>query len=83
MLYLFILADGDNIYMEFIMAGDYLLDAQNNFGKSTMYVESLKAIRGQQTTKKNISRDVILQEACEVASCSYERNTNWGNEVRT
>ncbi|AES65303.1 cellulose synthase-like protein D3 [Medicago truncatula] len=60
---------------------DYLLDAQNNFGKSTMYVESLKAIRGQQTTKKNTSRDVILQEACEVASCSYERNTNWGNEV--
>ncbi|KAJ1400096.1 Nucleotide-diphospho-sugar transferase [Sesbania bispinosa] len=60
---------------------DYLLDAQNNFGKSTMYIESLKAIRGQQNAKKNTSIDVILQEADVVASCSYEKNTNWGNEV--
>ena len=80
------MADRDNIFsfcLKFIMAGDYLLDALYNFGKSNMYVESLKALRGQQTNKQNISRDVILQEACEVASCSYERNTNWGNEVRT
>ncbi|XP_061369124.1 cellulose synthase-like protein G1 [Gastrolobium bilobum] len=60
---------------------DYLLDAQNYFGKSTMYIESMKAIRGQQTTKKNISRDAIIREAQVVASCNYETNTNWGTEV--
>ena len=63
------------------MTDDYLLDAQNNFGKSSMFIESLKVIRGQQTAKKNIPRDSILQEAQVVASCSYERNTNWGNEA--
>lgn len=60
---------------------DYLDDAQNYFGKSTMYIESLKAIRGQKTMKKNISRDEILREAQVLASCSYETNTEWGAEV--
>ncbi|KAK7322507.1 hypothetical protein VNO77_25889 [Canavalia gladiata] len=60
---------------------DYLLNAQNNFGKSNMYVESLKAISGHKTARKNIPLDIILQEAQAVASCSYEINTNWGNEV--
>ncbi|TKY49944.1 Cellulose synthase protein G3 [Spatholobus suberectus] len=60
----------------------YEHNAQNKFGKSTMYIESLKAIRGQQTAKKYIPRDVILQEARAVASCSYEVDTNWGNEAR-
>jgi len=48
-----------------------------------MYVESLKAICGQQTTNQNASRHVILQEASVVASCTYESNTNWGTEVRS
>nr|QKE45418.1 cellulose synthase like G [Lotus japonicus] len=61
--------------------GDYLLDAQNYFGESPLYIESLKAIRGQQTTKKNISRDESLLEAKVVASASYETNTEWGSEV--
>ncbi|KAK7277128.1 hypothetical protein RIF29_18278 [Crotalaria pallida] len=60
---------------------DYLHDAQNYFGKSTMFIESLKAIRGQQTVKNNISRDAILREAQVLASCSYENNTKWGTEV--
>ncbi|XP_020207312.1 cellulose synthase-like protein G1 [Cajanus cajan] len=60
---------------------DYLLDAEKYFGNSTAYTESLKAIRGQKTTKKNISRDEMLREAQVVASCSYETNTNWGTEV--
>ncbi|XP_020207310.1 cellulose synthase-like protein G1 [Cajanus cajan] len=59
----------------------YERNAQNKFGKSTMYIESLKAIHGQQTAKKNIPRNVILQEARAVASCSYEIDTNWGSEV--
>ncbi|KAK7322378.1 hypothetical protein VNO77_25757 [Canavalia gladiata] len=61
---------------------DYLEDAQNYFGKSTAYIESLKAIRGLKTTKNNnISRDEALREAQVVASSSYETNTNWGTEV--
>uniref|UniRef100_A0A0R0KCQ0 Cellulose synthase (UDP-forming) n=1 Tax=Glycine max TaxID=3847 RepID=A0A0R0KCQ0_SOYBN len=60
---------------------DYLQDAQKYFGKSTAYIESLKAIRGQKSSKKNISRDEMLREAQVVASCSYENNTNWGTEV--
>ena len=60
---------------------DYLKDAQKYFGKSTAYIESLKAIRGQKSSKKNISRDEMLREAQVVASCSYENNTNWGTEV--
>ncbi|KAK7277126.1 hypothetical protein RIF29_18276 [Crotalaria pallida] len=60
---------------------DYLLDAENYFGKSTMFIESLKAIRGQQTVKNNIPRDAILKEALVLASCSYENNTKWGTEV--
>ncbi|XP_068482622.1 cellulose synthase-like protein G1 isoform X4 [Phaseolus vulgaris] len=57
-------------------------NAQNNFGKSTMYIESLKAIiYGHQNAKKHIPRDVILEEAQVVASCSYEKDTNWGKEV--
>ncbi|KAG5050550.1 hypothetical protein JHK85_011653 [Glycine max] len=42
---------------------DYLQDAQKYFGKSTAYIESLKAIRGQKSSKKNISRDEMLREA--------------------
>ncbi|KAF1888637.1 hypothetical protein Lal_00011411 [Lupinus albus] len=42
---------------------DYLLDAQNYFGKSTMFIESLKVIHGQQSSKKDIPRDAILKEA--------------------
>ncbi|RDX58392.1 Cellulose synthase-like protein G1, partial [Mucuna pruriens] len=42
---------------------DYLLDAQKYFGKSSAYIESLKEIRGQKSTKKNISRDEKLREA--------------------
>ncbi|KAL5169992.1 Cellulose synthase-like protein G1 [Glycine soja] len=60
----------------------YEHNAQNKFGNSTMYIESLKAIQGQQTYKTSISRNVILQEAEAVASCSYEIDTNWGNEAR-
>ncbi|KAH1255935.1 Cellulose synthase-like protein G2 [Glycine soja] len=60
---------------------DYLQDAQKYFGKSTAYIESLKAIRGQKSSKKNISRDEMLREAQVVASCSYENNTNWGTEA--
>lgn len=59
----------------------YEHNAQNKFGNSTMYIESLKAIQGQQTYKTSISRNVILQEAEAVASCSYEIDTNWGNEA--
>jgi cellulose synthase/poly-beta-1,6-N-acetylglucosamine synthase-like glycosyltransferase len=35
---------------------DYLVDAQNYFGESTTYIESLKAIRGQQETKVGNSK---------------------------
>ncbi|XP_045822494.1 cellulose synthase-like protein G1 [Trifolium pratense] len=61
---------------------DYLVDAQNYFGESSSYIESLKAIRGQQTIKNNIlSKEEILREAQVVASSSYESNTKWGTEV--
>lgn len=63
---------------------DYLLDAENYYGKSSTYIESLREIRGQeeQTNKKNnLSREQILREAQVVASCSYETNTKWGTEV--
>ncbi|RDX67778.1 Cellulose synthase-like protein G3, partial [Mucuna pruriens] len=50
--------------------------------ESTMYIESLRAIHGQQIVKKNIPRYVILQEAQAVASCSYDIDTNWGDEAR-
>jgi len=64
-----------------MIVDDYLQDAQKYFGKSTAYIESLKAIRGQKSSKKNISRDEMLREAQVVASCSYENNTNWGTEA--
>lgn len=64
-----------------VQKDDYLLDAQNYFGKSTTYIESLKAIRGQQTIKKNLSKEEILREAQVVASSSYESNTKWGTEI--
>ncbi|CAI8595737.1 unnamed protein product [Vicia faba] len=60
---------------------EYLDNAQNYFGKSTTYIDSLKAIRGQETIKKSLSKDEILQEAQVVSSCSYESNTKWGTEV--
>ncbi|CAL0329494.1 unnamed protein product [Lupinus luteus] len=60
---------------------DYLLDAQNYFGKSAMFIESLKVISGQKSAKKDIPRDAILKEAQLLASCSYETNTKWGTEV--
>jgi len=66
----------------FIVVDVFDHNSQNNFGKSTMYIESLKAIiYGHQTAKKHIPRDVILEEAQEVASCSYEKATNWGKEA--
>ncbi|MED6173214.1 hypothetical protein PIB30_057149 [Stylosanthes scabra] len=78
---------GNYLYRSALLFGspnqkdDYLLDAESYFGKSSMYIESLKVIRGQQNPKKNVPRDAILQEAQVVASCCYERNTKWGTEV--
>ncbi|XP_057761548.1 cellulose synthase-like protein G2 [Arachis stenosperma] len=78
---------GNYLYRSALLFGspnqkdEYLLDAESYFGKSSMYIESLKVIRGQQNPKKNVPRDAILQEAQVVASCSYETNTKWGTEV--
>ncbi|QCD95367.1 cellulose synthase A [Vigna unguiculata] len=60
---------------------DYLQEAQKYFGNSTGFVESLKVIRGQKTTKKSSSREETLREALAVCSCSYENNTKWGTEA--
>ncbi|XP_047177618.1 cellulose synthase-like protein G2 [Vigna umbellata] len=60
---------------------DYLQEAQKYFGNSTGFIESLKIIRGQKTTKKSSSREETLKEALAVCSCSYENNTKWGSEV--
>ncbi|WVY99811.1 hypothetical protein V8G54_025881 [Vigna mungo] len=45
---------------------DYLQDAQKYFGNSTGFIESLKVIRGQKTTKKSSSREETLREALAV-----------------
>ncbi|KAL2335798.1 hypothetical protein Fmac_010244 [Flemingia macrophylla] len=47
----------------YLSRNDYLLDAKKYYGNSTLYIESLKAIRGQKTTKNSISKDEILREA--------------------
>ncbi|KOM42916.1 hypothetical protein LR48_Vigan05g052000 [Vigna angularis] len=60
---------------------DYLQEAQKYFGNSTGFIESLKIIRGQKTTKKSSSREETLKEALAVCSCSYENNTKWGTEA--
>jgi len=64
-----------------VIVDDYLQEAQKYFGNSTGFVESLKVIRGQKTTKKSSSREETLREALAVCSCSYENNTKWGTEA--
>jgi len=69
------------VIFQSMIVDDYLQDAQKYFGNSTGFIESMKVIRGQKSSKNSKSREEKLREALEVCSCSYENNTKWGTEA--
>ncbi|CAI9775946.1 unnamed protein product [Fraxinus pennsylvanica] len=61
---------------------DYLHDPEKNFGLSSKFITSLKALKEEKVIKgkENLS-DATLEEAKNLASCTFEENTKWGKEI--
>ena len=53
----------------------------NGFGSSKQFINSAAhALQGNSDHPKDLSNS--LEAACQVASCTYEYNTDWGKKVR-
>lgn len=65
------------------MADEFLdYEPEKNFGFSSMFITSLKALNGKEVVnEREILSDATLEEAKNLASCSFEENTKWGKEV--
>lgn len=60
---------------------EFLSEPEKKFGNSSKFIASLGGSIQEDTKGDGSSSDVILQEARNLASCSYEENTRWGKEI--
>lgn len=60
---------------------EFLHEAEKNFGLSTELIDSVKELTDKNARKRENVYDVTVEEAKKLASCSFEKNTTWGNEV--
>ncbi|PSR92899.1 Cellulose synthase-like protein [Actinidia chinensis var. chinensis] len=58
----------------------FLREPEKNFGFSSKFISSLKGINQKNTNKEYIS-DAIVDEARNLATCTFEKGTEWGEEV--
>ncbi|CAI9771279.1 unnamed protein product [Fraxinus pennsylvanica] len=57
-------------------------EPEKNFGFSSKFITSLKALNGKKVVnEREILSDATLEEAKNLASCSFEENTKWGKEI--
>ncbi|KAL2463715.1 Cellulose synthase-like protein G1 [Forsythia ovata] len=61
---------------------EFLDDPEKNFGLSSKFITSLEALNGKNVVNgsENLS-DATLEEANNLASCTFEENTKWGKEI--
>lgn len=51
------------------------------FGSSTNFIDSLRENSKQKFALQELTKDELLQEARNLATCTYESNTKWGDEI--
>lgn len=51
------------------------------FGSSTKFIASVSSNSKQNMALKELTRDDLLEEAKNLATCAYESNTEWGNKI--
>lgn len=51
------------------------------FGSSTKFIASVSSNSKQNMALKELTRDDLLEEAKNLATCAYESNTEWGNKA--
>lgn len=67
----------------FLALGDFGKALLQKFGNSATLAESVTQITTSGATKDELHKlSDYIDAAHEVASCRYELNTHWGNEVR-
>ncbi|XP_057960041.1 cellulose synthase-like protein G2 [Malania oleifera] len=54
---------------------------EKNFGFSSQFIASLDGEGETYVAAKDLSSDEILQEAKYLATCAFEKNTKWGQEI--
>ncbi|CAL5413508.1 unnamed protein product [Camellia sinensis] len=59
----------------------FLHEPQKNFGLSSKFIASLKSSNHQDTSGKEIQSDAIVDEAKNLATCTFEKGTKWGQEI--
>ncbi|KAA8527733.1 hypothetical protein F0562_035398 [Nyssa sinensis] len=59
----------------------FICEAEMNFGLSSKFIASLKGSNEEDTNGKGILSDEILEEARNLATCTFEKNTQWGKEI--
>lgn len=75
-----ILASNSNYWSEF--AGADLLQYQQSYGASNEFIKSLtKETYKHDTIDNEEALKFVLQEAMFLLSCTYEKNTQWGQQV--
>ncbi|CAK9152168.1 unnamed protein product [Ilex paraguariensis] len=61
---------------------EFLLEPAKNFGLSSKFIASLAGGSNKQDIEgKGVVSDAILEEARTLASCTFEKNTEWGKEI--
>lgn len=63
------------------MTDKILHEANKKFGSSSDFIASLKDSNKEATFKMKILSKAVIEEAETLASCDYEKDTQWGKEA--
>lgn len=59
----------------------FLLEPEKNFGISSAFIASLEGSDKEDTSGVRDLSEAIIEEAKILASCDFEKNTQWGKEA--
>ncbi|XP_052206381.1 cellulose synthase-like protein G3 isoform X2 [Diospyros lotus] len=59
----------------------FLHNPENNSGLSSKFIASLKGTSEHHTNGEGLLPDTVLEEARNLASCTFEKGTKWGKEI--
>ncbi|KAA8527735.1 hypothetical protein F0562_035396 [Nyssa sinensis] len=69
------------LYGSFNQEDEFLLELEKNFGFSRKFNASLTGSGKRDTNGNGVISDEILEEARDLATCAFEKNTKWGKEI--
>ena len=59
----------------------FLREPEKNFVFSSKFISSLKGINQKNTSNEEYISDAIVDEARNLATCTFEKGTEWGEEA--